>query len=242
MSKQKFAVFDIDGTLVRWQLYHAMVDRLAKAGFVPQDAYERAMKARLKWKERSGEGAFNAYELELIDAFEATLPGLPVSEFQKAAEAVFAAHKNQVYIYSRDLIHDLKSKNYLIFAISASPYEVVKMVADYYDFDDCVGTIYGQKDGKYTGTLSKIHSRKAEMLEQLIAKHGVIINDSVGAGDSDSDISMLDMVEHPIAYNPTRKLFLYAQAAGWKIVIERKNMVYELVPDSGSYKLELPKT
>jgi phosphoserine phosphatase len=33
MSK-RFAVFDLDGTLVRWQLYHALVDRLAKKGYL----------------------------------------------------------------------------------------------------------------------------------------------------------------------------------------------------------------
>jgi ornithine cyclodeaminase/alanine dehydrogenase-like protein (mu-crystallin family) len=26
MNKNRFAVFDIDGTLIRWQLYHAVVD------------------------------------------------------------------------------------------------------------------------------------------------------------------------------------------------------------------------
>ncbi len=241
-EQKKFAVFDIDGTLIRWQLYHAMVDQLAKAGFVPQAAYDKAVKARLKWKERSGEGTFNAYERELIDAFEATLPGLPVSDFQNASEVVFDSHKNQVYIYTRDLIQELKAKNYLIFAISASPYDVVKMVADFYAFDDCVGSIYGQKDGKFTGELTKIHNRKAEMLEQLIAKHSVTLDGSIGAGDSESDIPMLEMVEQPIAYNPTRKLFLYAQASGWKIVVERKNMVYELDPVGGGYKLALTQS
>ncbi len=27
---QPFAVFDIDGTIIRWQLYHALADELAK--------------------------------------------------------------------------------------------------------------------------------------------------------------------------------------------------------------------
>ena len=29
-----FAVFDIDGTLIRWQLYHSIADTLARLGHI----------------------------------------------------------------------------------------------------------------------------------------------------------------------------------------------------------------
>ena len=35
----KFAVFDIDGTLIRWQLYHAIADELAKSGHIDAETY-----------------------------------------------------------------------------------------------------------------------------------------------------------------------------------------------------------
>ncbi len=238
---KKFAVFDIDGTLIRWQLYHAVVDRLAKAGHVPEAAYKKARESRLNWKKRNGEEAFRAYELELINAYEAALPEMRVAEFQKAAESAFAEHKDQVYIYTRDLIRELKAKGYLLFAISASPYEIVEMVAKYYGFDDSVGTMYSQQDGYLTGKLNLVVNKKAAILKELVAKHGATYDGSIGAGDSDSDIEMLDLVQQPIAFNPTRKLFLYAYTSGWKIVIERKNMAYELEPDGGTYKLAAPK-
>jgi HAD superfamily hydrolase (TIGR01490 family) len=234
---KKFAVFDIDGTLIRWQLYHAVVDQLAGAGHVPVDAYARAREARKQWKIRSGGEAFRAYELELISAYEAALTTLSVADFHVAATAAFEEHKDQVYTYTRNLIRELKAKNYVLFAISASPADIVEMVAQYYQFDDFIGTTYGQKDGYFTGKLDLVIGKKAERLQQLVAKHGAVNADSVGVGDSDSDIEMLSQVARPIAFNPTRKLFLYAQAAGWKVVIERKNMIYGLELKDGSYKL-----
>jgi phosphoserine phosphatase len=45
------------------------------------------------------------------------------------------------------------------------------------------------------------------------------------------------LVENPIAFNPEKKLFDYAQGKNWKIVLERKNMVYELENKNGQYEL-----
>jgi phosphoserine phosphatase len=48
---------------------------------------------------------------------------------------------------------------------------------------------------------------------------------------------MLEYVEHPIAFNPEIRLFNEARNKGWKIVVERKNVVYELEANHGSYVL-----
>ena len=243
MTEQcKFAVFDIDGTLIRWQLYHAIVDHLAKDGRVPEHAYEKVRKARMDWKSRNHREAFRAYELELISAFEATLPMIPIPEFVTTVEAVFTKHKDQVYTYTRNYIERLRADGYVLFAISASPYEIVELIAAYYVFDDFVGSLYTRIDGRFTNKQNSVVNKKADLLKALIAKHNVTLDGSIGIGDSDSDIAMLELVEQPIAFNPTRKFFSYAHAAGWKIVIERKNMVYELKSVGGIYQLENPKT
>jgi phosphoserine phosphatase len=68
-------------------------------------------------------------------------------------------------------------------------------------------------------------------------KHGVSREGSIAIGDSGSDIAMLELVERPIAFNPTKGLFEHAKANNWEIVIERKNVVYELKANDGSYVL-----
>ena len=60
---------------------------------------------------------------------------------------------------------------------------------------------------------------------------------SIAIGNGASDISMLELVETPIAFNPEKKLFDYAKDRGWKIVVERKNVIYELETRSGKYQL-----
>ena len=51
---------------------------------------------------------------------------------------------------------------------------------------------------------------------------------SVAVGDSATDISMLELVGKPIAFNPDGVLVDFAKKHGWRIVVERKNIVYDV--------------
>ena len=231
------AVFDIDGTLIRWQLYHAIAEALAKRGHIDTKTHQKIKDARMLWKKRTHSEAFGAYQIELIRAYEKLLLDLSVKSFNEAVQAVFDEYKDQVYTYTRELIKDLKKRGYLLFAISGSQIEIVSKIAKYYSFDDCVGTIYEHEKDKFTGAVTIHLGGKHVVLEELIAKHHTSLAGSVAVGDGASDISMLEMVETPIAFNPEKKLFDYAKGKSWKIVIERKNMVYELEKQNGRYIL-----
>lgn len=237
MNRQ-FAVFDLDGTLIRWQLYHAMADEFLRMGILSAIDYESVKTARMNWKNRDNINSFNDYEMTLVKLINSTVENLKVSDLELACNNVITEYKNQVYTYTRDLIKDLKAKNYLVFAISASPDQIVKLVANHYGFDDFCGSIYAEKDGLLTGKYDLIWSeRKPEKLRELVDKHNATWAGSIAVGDSEGDIHMLSAVEQPIAFNPTQLLFLEAKKQGWKIVIERKNMVYRLEPQDGSYLL-----
>lgn len=233
----KFAVFDIDGTLIRWQLYHAIADTTVKLGYVAPYTYQVVKDARMEWKRRTGTGSFKSYEKQLIDTYEQVLKEITMEQFTKAADTVFDEYKEQVYIYTRDLITELKKKKYLLFAISGSQVEIVEKISRHWGFDDWVGTVYGYKNERFTGSKTVGSADKAIVLKDLIKKHGAGIKDSVAVGDSASDIAMLEMVERPIAFNPEKALFDLAKKKAWKVVIERKNMVYELEMRDGRYQL-----
>ncbi|HEX5448030.1 MAG TPA: HAD family phosphatase [Candidatus Saccharimonadales bacterium] len=233
---RKFAVFDIDGTLIRWQLFHAVTDALAQRGHIKPRSYQVMRDARQAWKRRSG-GGFKDYETQVVGIYEAVLKTLTVEQFESAADAVFEEYKDQIYTYTRDLIAKLKKQGYLLFAISGSQTEVVAKIADYYKFDDYVGTVYGRAGQGFSGSKKIGSFNKDKTLKRLVAKHNVSFEDSIGIGDSRGDIAMLELVDQPIAFNPERALFKHAQNKGWKVIVERKNMVYELEEHDGKYQL-----
>ncbi|MFH1671614.1 MAG: HAD-IB family hydrolase, partial [Candidatus Portnoybacteria bacterium] len=55
------------------------------------------------------------------------------------------------------------------------------------------------------------------------------LTDSVGVGDSESDIAFLELVKKPICFNPNSRLYHHAKSAKWKIVVERKDVIYTLI-------------
>jgi len=238
-DSRPFAVFDLDGTLIRWQLYHAIADELAREGHFGVIEYEKVRQARLNWKHRATTSSYKDYEQTLVNLVDVAISGISVDDLARACQVVLTEYKDQVYTYTRDLIARLKNEGYLLFAISASQAEIVKLLADYYHFDDYAGSIYEVKDGYITGVKDVLmRERKPVRLKELVVKHDAIWTDSIAVGDSESDIPMLASVEHPIAFNPTKTLLEHAQAAGWKVVVERKNVIYELEPASGQYVLQ----
>lgn len=236
-ASRPFAVFDIDGTLIRWQLYHAVVDKLAKKGLLGTSAQRTLQDARMVWKRREHSEAFRAYELELITVYEEALPSLSAEDFDTCVDEVAEEYKTQVYTYTRDLATKLKKHGYVLIAISGSHQELVEHIAKQYGFDIWVGTQYHRDNGRFTGEKVIGSHDKKTTLERVVKEHNLSLANSYAVGDSQSDAVMLELVDNPIAFNPDQALLKIAQTNGWPIVIERKNVVYKLEGRDGSYVL-----
>ena len=59
-------------------------------------------------------------------------------------------------------------------------------------------------------------------------KHGFSLKGSVGVGDSESDVPFLELVAKPICFNPSSKLYRHAKRNTWNVVVERKDVIYDL--------------
>jgi HAD superfamily hydrolase (TIGR01490 family) len=235
MSK-KFAVFDIDGTIFRWQLYHELFDAFVTHGIISPKASTVVLSARENWRTRSD--SYTKYEHALIDAVEPAIIGLDETEFHAIADDILRAKGHQVYRYTSKLLANLKTEGYLTIALSASHHELVERFCTLHGIDIAVGRKYEIKSGKVTEKSTLVYGRKAEILRDLITEHNLDVTDSYAVGDSASDIEMLAMVTHPIAFNPNTELKDAAMERGWPIVVERKDLAYRIEKGSdGTYIL-----
>ena len=226
---KKFAVFDIDGTLIRWQLYHAVVNRLGNMGVLDKEFAIETKDARRRWKNRQSDTTFQDYEYIFVKRWMEKMNQVPYKIYMKAVDEIIDEYIDQVYIYTRDLIKQLKKDGYFLLAISGSPNEMVEKIAEHYGFDDFIGANFLVGDnGYFTGETNGPVLNKDTYLKKLVKKHNLSWTDSIAVGDTGSDIKMLKLVEKPIAFNPNHELVTAAQDNGWPIIIERKSVIYEL--------------
>lgn len=227
----KIAVFDLDGTFFRWQLFYELQLELVDEGFFTPEQSKNIRDSFYNWQSRTG--SFRDFEHIAVTAMDERMPLMTVDYLEEAAKRVIARSSHKVYQYTRELAASLKKDDYHLLAISGSQQEIAEPFSKLYGFDECIGCLYERKDGKYTGViLRRPYGQKARILQEYVDAHGLSLENSVGIGDSKGDIDMLELVDRPIAFNPSEELLELALAKGWEVVIERKNIAYHLEKDS----------
>jgi HAD superfamily hydrolase (TIGR01490 family) len=229
MKKRKVAVFDIDGTIFRSSLLIELVEELIRREIFPQRARRGFEPAYKKWIERKGE--YEAYIGAVVSAFVRYSKGVAEKDFLDAIRRVHAVHHDRVYRFTRDLVRELKRKKYFLLAISHSPKYIAEGFAKKLGFHKVYGRYLELDESKrFTGFSlhEELIGNKAEVLRRAIQKENLTLRDSVGVGDTESDVPFLKLVERPICFNPNRKLYQTAKRRGWQVVVERKDVIYKI--------------
>lgn len=222
------AVFDVDGTLFRRGLLPALTRRLVNEGVFGERVREELSRDYYAWVERRG--SYDTYDRLVVDLFLKELKGVTVADLQGCARAEVEAHGRRLHMYTRDMALRLKRTGSQLIAISGSPQEILDLFLNPLGFDRSWGTVLAQDaEGCYTGEVLHYPFRnKRQVLEDFLNDADVGLENSVGVGDTLSDVGFLEMVRTPIAFNPNRSLFKVAHQRGWPIVVERKDVIYNL--------------
>lgn len=223
------AIFDIDGTIFRSSLFVELVEGLVDEGIFPASARKQYEREYRNWFYRKG--SYENYLEAMIASFVKSLKGVPYKEFMRVSEMVVDREKDQVYKYTRDLVKKMKKRGYFLLAVSQSPKGILDKFCGGLGFDKIYGRIYEtDATDNLTGKVLDLHiiENKGVVLKRAVIKENLTLKGSVGVGDTESDIPMLEMVENPICFNPNQKLYRYARLNGWKIVVERKDVIYEI--------------
>lgn len=228
-KKRKVAIFDIDGTIFRSSLLIELVETLIDRGLFKEDVRIKYLGKKELWENRKG--GYDDYINAMVEVFLKNIKGISYSDFKDTTDIVLARNSARVYRFTRELIKDLKKKDYFLLAISHSPKGIVDSFCKKWGFDKAYGTLLelGPTD-KFTGKLLEEHLifNKANVLRRAVLKENLTLKDSVGVGDTESDYSFLEMVDKPICFNPNSKLLRHAKRNGWKVVVERKDVIYEI--------------
>lgn len=224
------AFFDIDGTVFRSSLLIELVEQLVEEEVFPPEAALEYETERQEWRER--EGSYEAYIEALVRVFMKHIKGVHYSAFAEIGRHVVEKQSKYVYRYTRDLIKELKAKGYHIVAISQSPKTILDDFCKQYGFDKVYGRIYeiGPQD-RFTGVVIDEHliKNKANIVRRVFDRNKELAEaGSMAVGDTEGDIQLLEAVADPVCFNPNQALYTYAKREGWKVVVERKDVIYRV--------------
>jgi len=228
-EKRKVAIFDVDGTIFRSSLLIQVVNRLIEKKVFPAETRAVYEAEYERWLNR--EGDYQEYIDAVVKAFVGHLKGTHYGALADAAEEVVEEQWKRTYRYTRDLLTELKKEGYFLLAISHSPKTVLDKFCPRLGFDKTYGMIYeiGPQDC-FTGKVVDQHliMNKAAIVHRAVEKENLTLENSVGVGDTESDVPFLELVAKPVCFNPNMKLYKTAQRLRWHVVVERKDVVYEL--------------
>ncbi|MDD4532466.1 MAG: HAD-IB family hydrolase [Bacilli bacterium] len=233
------AFFDIDGTIYREGLITDLFKKLITHELVDESQYvERVKPAFLKWNKRQGH--YDDYLDKMIEIYYESLVGLKHDHIDLIAKKVVEQKGDRVYRFTRDQILLHQKNGTKVIAISGSPVELVKEMANKYNFDDYRGTVYlTDSEGRYTGKNIPMwdSQSKRKAIFEFVKKYDLDLDKCFAYGDTTGDLMMLSLVGHPYAINPTRSLLekvkeLPDLRKKIKVIVERKDMIYRIPIES----------
>ena len=229
-GKVKIAAFDIDGTIFRSSLLIELVNGLVRGGIFLKKAEDEIEDDYHAWLNRVAN--YDTYIGRVAEVYFRHIVGCNKKDVLNVGKKVMARQKLRVYRFTRDLVQDLKKQGYYLIAISGSPMFMVKDFAKGMGFDMAFGSDLEVKSGLFTDKFTQrdSYNNKSRLLRKIVEDLNIKPDwkKSVAVGDSATDISMLELVGKPIAFNPDGVLVDYAKKHKWRIVVERKNIVYDI--------------
>lgn len=228
-TKQKIAIFDVDGTLFRSSLLIELVNGLIEKEIFPTESQEGFIEEKKAWLERLG--PYEDYVNAVVKTFTENIKGVEYSEFMDLGRELVDKRHRQTYVYTRSLVNTFKKEGYYILAISQSPKGVLDEFCKNFNFDKVYGRMYhlGPED-KFTGEVGDLHliANKSNIVKRAIEKENLTLKESVGIGDTEGDIPFLEMVTYPVCFNPNKNLYRHAMMNKWNIFVERKDVIYKV--------------
>ncbi len=226
--KNKIAVFDIDGTIFRKNLAFELINELVWLKVFKKEVRNELVQLYTNWLDHNG--TYEEYRQKLVKLYTENLRGCSRERVLEASRIVVPFFKDRTYIFANNLIAELKNKDYHIIAVSGSPIEIVEEYNKHLKFDAVFGSVYETNDaGIYTGEEEFVPTvHKGHVVRQYVAENKLTLEGSYGVGDTESDAKFLEIVDNPIAFNPNLNLKTIAEKEGWRIVVEKKDVIYEI--------------
>ena len=192
---RKLVVFDVDGILWNFGIEGGFIKLAKKFGHTKE--VEKIHKEYLKRKK------YGPWGLERLASL------VKDNSYDKAKRV---AEKFPLVKGAKEVIKELKKRNYIVAAFSSSPTVILEVLQKKLNINYVSGNVLEVKNGRFTGRFTKKVDRyqKANELKKLVKKLSIRRKDVYVIGDSITDIPMAREAGTFIVFNPKDGVEEYA--------------------------------
>jgi HAD superfamily hydrolase (TIGR01490 family) len=212
------AFFDVDNTLLQGAaVFHLARGLYRRRFFTKREIASKAVaQVRFRMRGETPESVAEARAAAL-----SFIAGHRVSEVRILMEEIFdELMADRIWPGTRALAQMHLDAGERVWVVTAAPVEVATLLARRLGLTGALGTVAEQVDGVYTGRLvgDILHGpAKAEAVRALAQREDLDLSRCSAYSDSANDLPMLELVGHPCAINPERKLRRHAEENGWRV-------------------------
>lgn len=213
------AFFDLDNTLIRGSsLFHLGWGGFRRGMFSPVEAARFAFaNMRFILTRKESEGAPQVW-----GNFAASfVKGAEVAEMVAIGREIMdASITPSIRGFVAEMATNHLAQGTEVWIVTASPQELVEMLAESLGFTGGIGTRAEVLDGRYTGRIPDgiLHGpAKAKAIVSLAGDRGIDLGASSAYSDSINDLPMLLSVGFPNAVTPDPELARRAALSGWPV-------------------------
>ena len=212
------AFFDVDRTcassnLLNAYLHFALDDKrpLGKAISVVGLLTRVPIYAYLDWRDR----------VRFIRRFFRNYNGVPLESLELWARGPGLDYWcRRLYQEARDQVNSHREQGHKVVLLTGGLLEMVTPLSEILHADEVMASRCRISEGRFTGELESGPlggSAKALAAEAWARESGIDLSESYAYADDTSDLPLLDLVGHPIAVNPERRLQKLAHSRGWPV-------------------------
>ena len=236
------AFFDVDNTLVQGSsLVHFGRGLAARKYFQYSDVWNfiyAQAKFQLTGRENSDDVAQGRRKaLEFIE-------GRSTAEISELGEEIYdEIIAAKIWPGTRALAQAHLDAGQQVWLVTATPYELARIIAQRLGLTGALGTVAESVDGVFTGRLvgDILHGPgKAHAVRALAIREGLNLRRCTAYSDSINDVPMLSLVGTAVAVNPDGKLRDVARERGWEVIRE-SNRLEQSVKAAVNCRLPVPR-
>lgn len=210
------AIFDLDSTLLNGDSDHAWGDFLAHKGIVGQ-AYE-IENNRFYRDYLEGKLDVTAY----IEFMVQPLLQFDLDELEELRQEFMQERIEPMRLPKAEaLLAEHRQHGRTLVIITSTTRLITEPIARLLEVDHLLATDLKSKENRLTGQLDGIPCfgpNKVIKLQDWIKKTGHSLAGSFFYSDSNTDLPLLELVDHPVAVDPDQELKAKAKARGWPVI------------------------